>query len=62
MLAHITLTIYSQYITDYTKSELVKVERERDGLKREKEHEVSALTSRLQAMEKSYDVILQVRG
>ena len=38
----------------------MRVQRERDKLKREKEEEVSALHSKLHVMEKSYDAILQV--
>ena len=38
----------------------MRVQRERDVLKREKEEEVSALHSKLHVMEKSYDAILQV--
>ena len=45
---------------EQTESELVEVRRERDRLRKQKEEEVSALNSRLQAMEKSYDAILQV--
>ena len=46
---------------DRRESELVVVKRERDELRREKEEEVTALNSRLHAMERTYDVILQVR-
>ena len=57
-----TITIYNSLLphAEQTESELVEVRRERDRLRKQKEEEVSALNSRLQAMEKSYDAILQV--
>ena len=38
----------------------MQVKRERDELRIEKEEEATALTSRLHAMERSYETILQV--
>ena len=43
-----------------SESELERVRCERDELRREKEEEVAALDSKLHAMERSYDAILQV--
>ena len=37
------------------------VRRERDELRREKEEQVTALTAKLHSVERSYDIILQVR-
>ena len=43
-----------------SEGELERVRWERDELRREKEEEVAALDSKLHAMERSYDAILQV--
>ena len=46
--------------SDDTKSKLAQATEEKERLQKEKMDEVSALTSKLHSMEKSYEAILQV--
>ena len=49
------------YYLDGTRQSLFRVSQERDRLQREKEEEVATLNTKLHAMERSYEAILQVQ-
>ena len=56
---HVTRLFYL-FDADSTKSQLAQVIEEKERLQKERGEEVSALTSKLHLVEKSYEAILQV--